>query len=220
MTSSTTWIPAVGARGFDTSAAVQSQTQAQQIFQANYVFAIRYVTLPGNPTGVEPLTTQEAGWLRTAGIAVGLVQPFRTQSTITAAQGTTDGQSAAAQAQELGVPGGVVIWADVEGIDPSECPIVQYLQSWAAAVSAGGYAPGVYNAALQSSEFAQLTTINHYWQSGAGMEFAGNLGNPGRGYQILQLNPPDQMVADLAIDVDVAQKDNQQWEAVFWAPSV
>ena len=36
----------------------------------------------------------------------------------------------------------------------------------------GGYAPGVYNGVLQTSDFAQLT-INHYWQSGAGMQFAG-----------------------------------------------
>lgn len=218
-TSSCLWVPPVGARGFDTSAAVESESQAQLIFNCNYLFAIRYLTVPDNPLRIDPLTAQEASWLLDAGIAVGLVQLYQSQANISASQGTTDGQSAASQAKDLGAPSGMVIWADVEGINPSAVPIVQYLQSWSAAIADAGYAPGVYSAALQTSDFNQLTTINHFWQSGAGMEFTGTLGNPRRGYQLLQLNPPNQVVAGLAIDVDVAQKDNNGWEASFWSAS-
>ncbi len=220
----TTWpTPPVGTLGFDTSGAVRSQAQAQFIYTAGYRFAIRYVTVPLSNAQPEVLTPTEAGWLLDAGIGIGIVQMYQSQANISAAQGTADGQSAAQQAAALGAPFGMVLWCDVEGLS-CNTTLIDYLNNWSTAVTAGGYAPGIYNAALTTTAYCNQVQVNHWWLSGAGMEFQGNVGNPARGYQMFQLNPANQTVGNstvgvLAIDVDVTQYDNDQWTVVFWAPS-
>jgi hypothetical protein len=63
---------------------------------------------------------------------------------VTAAQGAIDGGHAAALMSGEGFPAGACVYLDLEDGPPFRSPRTDYVTAWAAAVGAGGYAPGVY----------------------------------------------------------------------------
>ncbi len=204
-----TWQPPTGTVGFDTSAPLDAQ-QAAALFTAGYRFAIRMIGLL--PDASWALTAAEATLIRDAGLALGVVQIYR-NGTFTAAQGTTDGNSAAAQAQAIGFPAGVNVWCDLEGnYEVTAATLTQYLDNWSAAVAAAGYLPGLYNGPESVLSGAQVTSLSfqHYWQAAA-------LVPPVTvGYQLLQLCPANILVGGADIDVDVAQLDFEGRSATLW----
>jgi hypothetical protein len=205
-----TWTPPTGTVGFDTSAPIDA-TQSAALFAAGYRFAIRMIGLESGASWA--LTAAEASLIRGAGLSLGVVQTYRNAS-FTADQGTTDGASAASQAQTIGVPQGVNLWCDVEGTyDVTASVLVAYLNNWAEAVTGAGYRPGLYNGPEALLSGAQVTDLafQSYWQAGALVPQAD------RGYQLIQLYPPNTVVCGVDIDIDVAQEDFESGTSTFWA---
>ena len=94
------------------------------------------------------LSAAEASNLLNAGLGIMLVQYVESESawTPTAKKGATNGGVAASEAERLGVPWGVTIWCDLEGVavgTPRQ-QVIDYCNRWHSAVSGAGYVPGLY----------------------------------------------------------------------------
>lgn len=210
------WDPSVGAKGADTSGSVNA-SQVQALKALGFEFLIRALLVPSGSIEPKALTIAEIAVIRGGGLALGLYQMFQTAS-LSAAQGTKDGQSAAAQAAALAVPKGTTIYGDSEGQSSTSAQAeIDYWNAWGAAIAAGGYAAGLYvgpGPKMSGAQLGALSTIHGYWQAGAAdMPFP----SP-RGYQLFQLNPSNQVIAGQAFDVDVAQVDFKGGTSTFWAP--
>ena len=78
-----------------------------------------------------------------------LVQYVESESawTPTAKKGATNGGVAASEAERIGVPWGVTIWCDLQGVavgTPRQ-QVIDYSNRWHNAVSGAGYVPGLYD---------------------------------------------------------------------------
>ncbi|TKD09803.1 glycoside hydrolase domain-containing protein [Polyangium fumosum] len=201
----------VGSVGIDRSATIAPQ--AAELFSLGYRFAIRNVGLPGGSTnGV--LTESEAQTILGAGLALGLYQTYRNTG-VTAAQGLTDGEFIADQAQSFGFPigQGMALWCDLEGtFDVPAETLIQYLTNWTVAVTNLGYVPGLYNGpqSLLSASQVGALPFKAFWQAASLVPAVPD------GYQMYQLNPANTMVAGINVDMDVVQQDFGGGWPTFW----
>jgi len=116
------------------------------------------------------LSSAEATTLLDSGLGLMLVQYVESESAWnpTAAKGTTNGKVAAAEAGKLGVPWGVTIWCDLEGVKvgtPRQ-RVIDYCNRWHREVAAAGYVPGLYvgyHAGLTASQLYLKLRFTHYW---------------------------------------------------------
>ena len=105
-----------------------------------------------------------------------------------------------AELRALGIPSGVTIWLDVEGV--TQRPDVQ-INTWAAAMRAAGYDPGAYVGAqslLTAADWTALA-VDRYCRS------CSYVPEPSEGFCLLQLSPPNQKIGTLIVDWDVVQAD-------------
>ena len=85
-----------------------------------------------------------------------------------AVKGGRNGEVAASEAEKLGLPWGVTLWCDLEGVDvgtPAQTT-ADYCNRWHAAVSAAGYVPGLYvgyHAGLTPLQLYRSLRFTHYW---------------------------------------------------------
>jgi hypothetical protein len=156
-----------GVRGFDTAETV-TRNAALAFRRAGYTFCVRYVRR--DKPHASALSSTEARYLLDAGIAIMLVQYVESESawTPTASKGTKNGGVAASEAERLGVPWGVTLWCDLEGVAPgtSSLRVIDYCNRWHAAVSAAGYVPGLYvgyRAGLTPTQLYRALRFTHYW---------------------------------------------------------
>lgn len=156
-----------GARGFDTAETV-TRNDALALRRAGYRFAVRYVRR--DKPHASALSSTEARYLLDTGIGIMLVQYVESESAWapTAAKGTKNGGVAASEAEKLGVPWGVTIWCDLEGVAPGTPSqrVIEYCNRWHAAVSGAGYVPGVYvgyRAGLTPTQLYRALRFTHYW---------------------------------------------------------
>jgi len=208
----TIWRPSTGTKGLDRSLSIA--TAAPELFAQGFRFAIRTLGLPGGSVGT--LSAGEVTKVHQAGLALGAYQVIR-KTGFTSAQGTTDGAFAATEAKALGFPAGSTLWFDLEGEhDVSADALASFVNHWAGAVKAAGYAPGLYNgpqSILTGAQISGLPDFHAYWQAGA-------LVPPvARGYQIYQLLPANLTVGGVNIDVDVVQTDFKGDSPSFWLPA-
>src|SRR5690242_13720328 len=105
-----------GAQGFDANTILTAQT-ASRLRQAGFVFCIRYLSrAEGQQSG--DLSAIEAERILDAGLALMAIQHVEGAGwTPSAELGTNYGLAAAANAHEVGLPGGVNVWLDLEGIN-------------------------------------------------------------------------------------------------------
>jgi hypothetical protein len=195
--------------GFDSDTVIPAAV-AQQFFRGGYKFCIRYLSL--REQSARDLTTQEATEILNAGLALMPVQHVRQPGWLpTASLGQRDGQNAASNAQDVGFPPGVNVWCDLEGVrnGASTQDVTDYCEAWHSAVSAAGYAPGLYvgSAARLSGEQLFALSFQHYWRSQSSVPEI-----PNRGYQLIQLFP-SVTAHGIAIDLDVTQADNRGGQA-------
>lgn len=207
------YTPSPGTIGGDTSGAFSVPAGVQQIAANGYKFVVRYVACPGGMF-VDVLTPPEASALLAAGVAIGLIQAIQKAANISPENGTRDGASAAAQAKALGYPAGAVLWCDLEGIFHDAPALISYLNNWGKAVQAAGYPAGLYNGPQNLLTAAQIQALifPHYWQPAA------NAPAPSRGYQLVQMAPPNVAAGGTAIDVDVVTRDHRGDLPTFWGP--
>lgn len=197
---------APGLLGFDANTVI-SAAVAQQFKQNGYSFCGRYLAL-GNGQGATDLSNAEAANIINAGLALIAVQHVRYEGWVpSAALGNTYGSNAASNAASVGLPKGMNIWCDLEGVATGTAAqsVIDYCQAWYAAVHAAGYVPGLYVGANCILTGAQLYSLSfqHYWKS---LSTVPDI--PNRGYQLVQKWFP-QSEFGISIDQDTTQTDNK-----------
>jgi hypothetical protein len=196
---------APGAQGFD-SDTVLAAAVAGALAAAGFVFAVRYLsrTTPQNPGDLSAGETQA---ILAAGLALMAVQHCPRPGWVPgAALGAQYGQAAAANAQQAGLPNGVSLWLDLEGVAAYARAdgTIAYVNAWSGTVAAAGYLPGLYvgaNQPLSGDELYWRLKPTRYWRSASTVPDI-----PYRGYcmaQALMRSP----IGGVAIDRDVVMAD-------------
>lgn len=196
---------APGLKGFDTDTVI-SESTAQEFKNGGYAFCARYLSLdtPGSPND---LTNSEATGILNAGLALIAVQHVPGPGwSPTASLGTTYGSNAATNAKSIGLPKGMNIWCDLEGIASSTPAqnVIDYCNAWHTAVNEAEYVPGLYvgaNCILNGMQLYNLA-FQHYWQSQSDVPVI-----PIRGYQLVQYATTEAYC--VSIDTDTTQDDNE-----------
>jgi Domain of unknown function (DUF1906) len=206
---------ASGLHGFDADTVITADF-ARQLKQAGYAFCARYLSLDSSQDPGD-LSNDEATGILDAGLALIAVQHvMESPWSPTSALGTTNGTNAAGNAGSIGLPKGMNLWCDLEGVaeEASAQDVIAYCESWFDAVNESGYVPGLYvgaNCALDGDQLYDLS-FQHYWKSMSDVPEI-----PIRGYQLVQLaettvqlrvdaTPP---VQSIGIDTDTTQTDMQ-----------
>lgn len=191
-------------KGFDTNTVVTAAT-AEAFVKDGFQFCVRYVGR--NQMAPNDLTTNEANTILDAGLALMVVQHVSQWGwSPNGALGAKFGSNAAAFSAQIGIPKGVTIWLDLEGVaagTPAQS-VSDYCNSWYDQVAARGFVPGIYigaQAILTSGQLYSSLKFQHYWKSGSTVPNVAQ-----RGYQMTQFNL-DITMNGIQIDEDKTQND-------------
>jgi nucleotide-binding universal stress UspA family protein len=135
-----------GTMGCDVTGPLNAAT-ARQLRNKNFRFVVRYVGRDDGSHTFVDLTAAEAQVIVDAGLAVSVVQhPLAEGWHPTQTLGSQFGAAAAKLAGAAGVPFGVTVWVDLEGVAVGTPPqnVIDYCNSWHAEVTAVGYTSGIY----------------------------------------------------------------------------
>jgi hypothetical protein len=209
MITRTTVFASHGALGLDTDTRL-SLEQYTELCALGFQFVTRYLG---------DLTTEEVDDILTSGLLLNAVQHAHTPGTGLAGRGADDGRRAVSDAAKAGLPP-TELWADIEEPSPSTTVSVltQYSAEWCAAVVVAAHTAGVYWGASNpgSAQDVYHLAFTGYWKS-----FSNVVTPFRRGYKMVQLyhypkgecvvrdvfQNGSPLVANVAIDVDVAQSD-------------
>ena len=190
--------------GFDCNT-VLTAASAKAFFDSGYRYCTRYVGR--TQMASFDLTTEEANTILDAGLGLMAVQHVSAWGwSPTGNLGTQFGANAANFAQQIGIPAGVNLWCDLEGVAAGTpaANVIAYCNNWYAAVKNAGYTPGLYVGAqciLTGAQLYQSLSFQHYWKSGSTVPDVMT-----RGYQLIQHNL-DETVNGVQIDQDTSQND-------------
>jgi hypothetical protein len=155
-----------GVRGFDANQTITPQIAAA--FRGRgYRFCIRYVRRKDQHS--YDLTRDEAAGLLAAGLGLMVVQHVAPEGwRPTAKDGTAYGTTAAKECSAIGVPAGVTLWCDLEGVasGTSAKQVIDFCNNWHSAAAAAGFVPGLYvgfGAGLGPAQLYQDLRFTHYW---------------------------------------------------------
>lgn len=155
-----------GARGFDANQRITPGV-ANAFAAHGYQFAVRYVRR-STPHSFD-LTSQEIVTLLDAGLGVMIVQHVAADGWIpTAEKGSNYGTIAATEARASGMPVGVSLWCDLEGVQPGvpADDVIAYCNNWHSQVLDAGYRPGLYvgwHAGLNAVQLYRKLKFDSYW---------------------------------------------------------
>ncbi len=193
-----------GLMGFDCDFTLTQQDVASYVSQG-YKFCIRYLTRAAPTEQPGDLTNDEANTILAGGLALMAVQHVAASPwTPSQSLGAQYGDNAVACAKEVGLPPGMNIWLDLEGVaaGTDAQTVIDYCNAWAAQVAGAGYVPGLYvgaGAILDSDELYWDLQFQHYWRSGSDVPDVAI-----RGYQLFQRIPP----GGSDIDQDATKTDS------------
>lgn len=204
-----------GVQGFDANTPLTTPVAAAFV-QSGFRFCVRYLSR-STPGGKGDLTRTEAQAILAGGLALMAVQHVLNPGwTPSLELGTRYGDAAVANAQAAGLPGGINIWLDLEGVkaDVSAGEVIAYCNEWFGIVARAGYRPGLYvgaEAILTGDELYWRLKTKHYWRSGSKVPDLAM-----RGYQLIQriTAAPDE-VNGIEIDRDVTVTD-AFGDTVWW----
>jgi hypothetical protein len=204
-----------GARGFDTDTVLTIDT-AGAFASDGFRFAIRYLTRDG-PEQESDLTSGEALTILQAGLALMAVQHVAPAGWVPSAElGLEQGRWAAANAVSVGLPPGVSIWLDLEGVanDTPAGAVMAYCDCWYEIVSAAGYLPGLYVGAEAGLDADQIsaTRFEHFWKAGSDVPV------PAQGYCMAQ-RIGGQTVDGVSYDGDLVLDDTAEGPPFCLTPS-
>lgn len=194
-----------GLRGFDTNTVLNAGSAACFV-KNGYGFCFRYLSR-GHGQQPGDLSYNEAKLILESGLALGAVQHVSMPGWTPSAQlGTEYGTNAAYNAASIGLPAGMNVWMDLEGIAPgtSAQTVVLYSNAWYDAVLAAGYIPGIYVGAaciLNGDQLYGSLKYQHYWKSLSQVPAI-----PHRGYQLVQ-SLTTNSVCGVSIDTDMTVTD-------------
>lgn len=207
---------APGAQGFDTDSEVVPVT-ANALRKAGFEFAVRYLSR-GSGQQAGDLSAAEAQAILGAGLALMGVQHCARPGWLpTAELGDSYGQAATTNAAAVGLPTGLTLWLDLEGVATyaTAADAIAYCNAWAARVDAAGFISGLYVGAqqpLSADDLYWRLRVKHYWRSASRVPEVSL-----RGYQLIQAIAPSP-VAGLALDRDVTMADGFGGVPIWLAP--
>jgi Domain of unknown function (DUF1906) len=210
-----------GTMGFDVTTPL-NLISAKQFVNKGYGFVVRYVGRgDGSKTFVD-LTQEEGQAIVDSGLGLCVVQhPLAEGWSPTAALGQRFGAAAATIAGGAGLPVGVTVWLDLEGVAPATHAqdIIDYCNEWYDEVSAVGFIPGVYvgaNPGLSADQIYWDLSMKSYWRGGSNVESGVPADIPNRGYQMTQRITGS---SSNEFDTDVTRTDSFGGK-VLWCVSV
>lgn len=196
---------APGAQGFDSDTALVADT-ANALYGSGFRFAVRYLSRI-SPQNAGDLGADEAQTILSAGLALMAVQHCPLAGwTPSAALGQSYGRVAAQNAQAVGLPIGLSLWLDLEGVAPyaGAADTIAYCNAWAGEIEANGFSPGLYvgaNQPLSGDELYWRLRVTRYWRSASTVPEI-----PYRGYCMAQALAPSP-IDGVALDRDVTIGD-------------
>jgi hypothetical protein len=157
---------AAGARGFDANRTLTRKIAGD--FRAHgYQFCLRYVRRKS--AHAYDLTKREASDILAAKLGLMVVQHVASEGWVPdGALGAEYGAIAAEESHGVGIPSGVTIWCDLEGVAagvPAE-RVIEYCNEWHAHVARAGFVPGLYvgfGAGLDADQLYWKLRFTHYW---------------------------------------------------------
>jgi hypothetical protein len=192
-----------GALGFDTNQTLTLET-AKEFKAIGYSFAIRYI--PFLQSAVGDITTQEINDIVNAGLGLLLVQHCRPPGWIPSGTlGTQDANRAIAHLNAVGMPKGVNVYLDLEGVRTGTPTgdTLAFCNNWYDIIESAGYVPGIYvgaNCGLSGDALYHGLKFQHYWKSGSNVPDI-----PTRGYEMVQT--AGKSVCGISIDEDTVMVD-------------
>jgi hypothetical protein len=155
-----------GLRGFDVDSVVTAAAAAA-FYERGYRFCVRYVRR--TRAHADDLSAKEARNILQSGLGLMLVQHVAPEGwSPTGRVGATYGNVAAREAARIGVPPGVMVWCDLEGVaaDTRAPDVIEFCNRWHANVAGAGYVPGLYvgfGAGLSADQLYRSLRFTHYW---------------------------------------------------------
>jgi hypothetical protein len=193
-----------------------NKVSARQYYNKNFRFVVRYVGRDDGSTTYVDLNQEEGQAIIDAGLGV-VQHPLAEGWRPTRDLGIRFGSAAARLCGGAGLPVGVTVWLDLEGVAHGTAAqhVIDYCNACNDEVAAVGYIPGVYigaNPGLSADQLYWDLRIASYWR-GAASESAGVPADiPHRGYQMTQRITG---AAGSEVDRDVIKTDNFN-TAVQW----
>jgi hypothetical protein len=212
---------AAGLKGFDANTPISASTAAA-FHAAGYRFCVRYVGR--TQMASYDLTASEAKTILEAGLALMIVQHVLDPGwTPSQSLGQEYGANAAAFTGQIGVPAGVNVWCDLEGVSTScgSSAVEEYCNAWAAEVSAAGYVPGLYvgwEPGLSGTQLYDLS-FDHYWGA---YNVDGSSKPLPRGFQLQQKEGSGGTIGGVSTesyDDDWTETDGEGGTPLWLAPS-
>lgn len=206
-----------GTRAFDCNQ-VLTAAQAKAFHDAGYRAALRYV--PRVTPRDYDLTRAEAEVILAAGLALGVVQHVAPENwKPTGELGQQYGAVAAEQCELIGLPMGVNVWCDLEGVKVGtpDVDILAFLHEWWTAVAAKGYLPGLYvgwHAGLSAQQLYHDTKFQYFWAA-----YNLNADDVPAVRGICMRQREQQTMVGVTFDPDIIVADSLNNQATFLAPS-
>jgi hypothetical protein len=194
---------------------------AKQYYNNGYRFIVRYIGRGDGSRNFVDLTQDEGQAIVDAGLALGVVQhPLAAGWSPTAKLGDSFGAAAANLAGAAGLPGGITIWLDLEGVAQGTQAedVIGYCNAWFKQVSAVNFIPGVYigaNPAISEDQMYWDLLTKSYWRGGSDENAGVPATIPNRGYQMVQRIS---VSGGVEFDSNVVNTDNFGGK-VFWCVS-
>lgn len=202
---------AAGIRGFDCNQRV-TPAFAKQRRALGQLFVLRYVRRAQRHS--YDLTAPEIETILDAGLGLAVVQhvappPWKP----TPALGISYGQIAAEEVHRLGLPHGLMVACDLEGVrrGTPAIDVADYCNAWHAQVARAGFTPLLYvgyDPGLTATELYYHLRFTRYWSA---LNLNRDLYPAVRGVQLRQLEESQ------AIDGDVVQTDKLGSRPIFLA---
>lgn len=157
-----------GSRGFDCNTRV-APAIAKKFVDHGYKFVVRYVRRSTKHD--YDLSVSELVGLLQAGLAVMVVQHVAAEGWMpTETLGRSYGAIAAEEARAVGIPQGVTIWCDLEGVLDAAAPasIIRFCNAWYDAVRVAGFDAGLYvgyGCGLTSRQLYYSLRFRRFWSA-------------------------------------------------------
>lgn len=158
-----------GTIGFDSNCVIDAEG-ARAWVARGHRFAVRYIRR--QPRHDFDLNLAEVQALHDAGLAVMPVQHVESEAawTPSAVKGSANGNVAVEECIRLGIPRGVTVWCDLEGVTPGTPAqdVIAYCQQWFRAVRTPGWIPGLYlgwHCGLTPDELYHGLSFQKFWSA-------------------------------------------------------
>lgn len=158
-----------GAKGFDCDFPL-SPSMARAARAHGFGFVVRYVRRE-NPHDRD-LSSSELAVILASGLGLYVVQHVESESSWnpTIDKGIRYGQNAASDARLVGLPQGVTVACDLEGVAGGTDPeaVIQYCNRWRDQVAAAGFLPALYvgwHSGLSAEALYKRLRFARYWSS-------------------------------------------------------